>query len=84
MRHARKDYDRIQDPDGLIPDDEPVFLVRGQDVAGPQTVLLWAFLAEAAGADRDIVSSARAHSKKMLRWQFNHGSKVPDLPAPRK
>jgi hypothetical protein len=35
MRHARADYDRIQDPDGLIPQDEPVFLIRGQDRAAP-------------------------------------------------
>lgn len=81
MRHARRDYDRIQDPDGKIPEDEPVFLIRGQDIAGPQTVLLWAFLAEAAGADRNIVSSARAHSKRMLKWQFRNRSKVPDLPV---
>ena len=26
MKHARPDYDRIQDPAGLIPDAEPVFL----------------------------------------------------------
>ena len=31
MKHARNDYDRIQDPAGLIPADEPVFLLRGQD-----------------------------------------------------
>jgi len=31
MKHARPDYDRIQDPAGLIPKYEPVFLLRGQD-----------------------------------------------------
>ena len=31
MKHARDDYNRIQDPAGLIPADEPVFLLRGQD-----------------------------------------------------
>lgn len=30
MLHAREDYNRFQDPEGLIPDDEPVFLLRGQ------------------------------------------------------
>lgn len=32
MRHARPDYDRFQDPAGLIPEDE-VILIRGQDQA---------------------------------------------------
>lgn len=37
MKHARPDYDRIQDPAGIIPEDEPVFLLRGQDrYAAPQ------------------------------------------------
>lgn len=31
MKHARADYDRIQDPEGKIPADELVMLFRGQD-----------------------------------------------------
>jgi hypothetical protein len=31
VKHARADYERIQDPDGKIGDDEPVMLFRGQD-----------------------------------------------------
>jgi hypothetical protein len=31
MKHARPDYDRIQDPAGRIPADEPVLLFRAQD-----------------------------------------------------
>lgn len=31
MRHAREDYNRIQDPAGKIHEDEPVFLMRAQD-----------------------------------------------------
>lgn len=31
MIHARSDYNRIQDPSGLIPDNEPVILFRAQD-----------------------------------------------------
>ena len=56
MRHAREDYNRIQDPEGLIPEDEPVFLIRGQDQVGAETVERWAFLATAAGADVEIVT----------------------------
>lgn len=31
MKHARKDYDRFQDPANKIPEDEPVMLFRAQD-----------------------------------------------------
>lgn len=31
MKHAREDYNRIQDPANLIPENEPVFLFRAQD-----------------------------------------------------
>lgn len=31
MRHAREDYSRIQDPEGKIPENEPVMLFRAQD-----------------------------------------------------
>ena len=43
-------YDRIQDPAGLIPADEPVFLLRGQDAYAPSTLRHWAALCRAAGA----------------------------------
>lgn len=81
MRHARADYQRIQDPAGLIPEDEPVFLVRAQDKAGPATVSFWAEEAEAFGAAPEIVSAAREQSRRMEYWQATHGSKVPDLPT---
>ncbi len=46
MIHARPDYNRIQDPDNLIPDDEPVFLLRAKDRTAPAAVDAWANLAE--------------------------------------
>lgn len=43
MRHVRADYNlRIQDSANLIPEDEPVFLLRGQDRTAAQIVRLWA------------------------------------------
>ena len=84
MRHARADYAEIQDPTGNIPAGEPVFLIRGQDVAGPTAVLCWANMAERAGAGTEIVAAARRQAEEMLEWQERHGSKVPDLPAPAK
>lgn len=80
MRHARADYERIQDPAGLIPEDEPVFLIRGKDKAGPEAVRAWAAAAALKGADLDIVERARQWAETMEEWQDVHGSQVPDLP----
>ena len=33
MRHAREDYNRIQDPAGQIPDDEPQLWDRVKETA---------------------------------------------------
>jgi hypothetical protein len=81
LKHARKDYDRIQDPLALIPEDEPVFLLRGQDLAAPDTVEAWAARAELCGANSEIVRSAREQAQAMRLWQVRV-AKVPDLPRP--
>ena len=80
MKHAREDYNRIQDPEGKIPEAEPVFLIRGQDVVGPDTVLQWAALAEAHGASVEIVQSAREQAIRMMDWQRLNVQKIPDMP----
>ena len=80
MKHARDDYARIQDPAELIPEDEPVFLLRGQDMAAPATVFFWANQVIKAGGDPEIVAAARSQACEMQRWQQAHGSKAPDLP----
>ena len=84
LKHARSDYDKIQeittnDTTRKIPVDEPVFLIRGQDVVGAATVREWARLAEAAGSDPVIVQVARDHADKMDAWPKK---KVADLPVP--
>ncbi len=81
MRHDRADYDEhIQAPPDLIPEDEPVFLLRSKDVTAPDVVDLWATRAEAAGADPRIVASARRQAGLMRTWQAVHGAAVPTLP----
>lgn len=80
MKHARPDYNRIQDPEGKIPDDEPVFLLRAQDIVAPQAVEMWALLAHNVGANANIVQAAYEQAHLMRKWQFKHGSKVPDMP----
>lgn len=81
MKHARADYDRIQDPAGLIPADEPVFLLRGQDMLAPAVVRQWANNAMANGVDRKMVDKALDQAAAMEAWAKAHGGrKLPDMP----
>ena len=61
----------------LIPRDEPVFLIRGQDSIGADVVRHWADLASLNGASAEIVSIAREHADKMDAWPKK---KTADLP----
>lgn len=81
MKHSRPDYNRIQDPAGLIPADEPVFLLRGQDVYAPDILREYASRIYDRGkgnveASNEIFAQAAA----METWQKEHGSKLPDAP----
>lgn len=81
MEHARDDYSNIQEivTNGTIrriPLDEPVFLIRGQDVVSGDAVRAWADLAEASGADPEIIKIARFQAEKMDAWPKK---KIPDL-----
>lgn len=80
MKHARKDYDGIQDPSGKIPEDEPVFLLRAQDVTAPFLVEEWAHRAVRYGAESNIVEAAKLQVLAMREWQKEHGMKIPDMP----
>lgn len=77
MLHARPDYDRIQDPDGIIPADEPVFLLRGQDKLAWQAVLLYAQMLERNEGDPAFVKMCYDHVARMRDWPVK---KLPDLP----
>ena len=77
MKHAREDYDRFQDPLGKIPDDEPVFLLRGQDKLAWHVVKIYAYCAELAGCSSELVQRCREHSERMKQWPKK---KTPDLP----
>ena len=62
----------------FVPIDEPVFLIRGQDVVGAAAVRAWADLAEANGAAVQVVEAARGHAAQMELWPHK---KVADLPT---
>ncbi len=80
MQHSRADYNRIQDPSGKIPADEPVFLLRGQDKHAPEVVAYWASLVLREGGDPKIANAAMEHARGMRDWQAEHCRKAPDLP----
>jgi hypothetical protein len=81
----------IMDPSGklehqaddqpIIPDDEPVFLIRGQDRAAIPAAEAWCAVAEGLGADAGIIATVRRHIEVMREWQASHPTKVPDAPA---
>lgn len=76
MLHARPDYqDRIQDADGLIPDDEPVFILRAQDKTASAVVRFWAALN--VNGDPIAVQMAQDHADKMDRWPKKKTADVP-------
>lgn len=78
MKHARPDYDRIQDPANKIPADEPVFLLRGQDKAAPAAVRAYANALEALGGDPVLVLLSHQQADAMELWQSTVRSKVAD------
>lgn len=82
MIHARADYNaRIQDSAGLIPDDEPVLLIRGQDLAAVAAGEAWLTEARRLGTDDATVAAVERHLDRVRHWQDHHGGKVPDAPA---
>jgi hypothetical protein len=76
MQHARPDYQRFQDPLGLIPNQEPVLLLRAQDALAAQAAEYYAKLCEDVQAE-EVGSRIREHAKKMRDWPVK---KIPDIP----
>lgn len=83
MKHARSDYDeRIQDLAGLIPDDEPVLLIRGQDVCALPAIDAWIKAAcEIDGIDEALIESVKRHEARIRVWQETRAVKTPDAPG---
>jgi len=88
MLHARKDYQRIQDPltkdskdsgNGKgIPKDEPVFLLRAHDELFVPMLEHYAVLARFAGCSPTMVQMVRQHVETAKLYQIAHPPKTPD------
>lgn len=91
MIHARKDYNRFQDPalddpsllsEGSTPigADEPVMLFRAQDRHFIPLLEAYArLLCADSKAGSDIVYAVEQHIEQARKWQRNHATKTPDL-----
>ena len=80
MLHARNEYNRrVQDSEGIIPDDEPVMLFRGQDKFAVTILNLYADMVELAGGDQCIADVVREHAVRMMEWQAKVKVKSPDM-----
>ena len=80
MLHAREDYNRrIQDSENIIPDDEPVFLLRANDGCAVEAVRAWIRAAVGIGVKGNMVQAAREQLNRFMAWEEEHGTKVPDM-----
>ncbi|GAF83150.1 unnamed protein product [marine sediment metagenome] len=71
MKHMDDKFNRIQDPDAKIPNDEPVFLLRAQDVTAATAVRIWAdlqLLENPTPAGFVKCDKAREWAKEMDLW----------------
>lgn len=84
MRHARKDYERFQDPEGKIPNDEPVFLLRAKDKYAAEAVLAYSQLIlediQSTPEARKCAQRAWTWAEEMRAYGERVGVKSPDIP----
>jgi hypothetical protein len=74
VQFSRSDYtERIIDKAGKIPDNEPVFLIRGQDHIGHAAVRAWANLHRLNGGSDVVFTSAMEQADRMEAWAKKHG-----------
>lgn len=78
MLHQREDYNRIQDAENKIGENEPVFLLRARDTYAPDAIRKLAELYMKAGL-KFISERTFDWANKMENWQILNGCKNPDL-----
>lgn len=79
MKHARSDYDRIQDPANKIGEDEPVFLIRAKDSSAVDTLEAWCGFNRSNGGDPKLSELVSKHANLMQEWQRVNGCKPADI-----
>lgn len=63
-----------------IPDDEPVFILRGKDLTAATSIASWLETAALAGTNPEKLEAARGHLDAFLRFQKDNPErcKFPD------
>ena len=64
----------------IIPDDEPVFILRAKDITAPEVVRYWCDVQEREGGDPVVAACIRRFSVEMEAYGQEHGAKMPDTP----
>lgn len=84
MDFGRSDWNENKEAlingDGPIPPNEPVFLIRAQDVAGPHAIDAWVKTMRSLGAPPHIIDSALSTANAMRNWPLR---KLASMPKPR-
>ena len=80
MKHAREDYNRFQDPENKIPEDEPVMLFRAQDRHFIRVLKYYADMLDAA-MNKEVAKAVRRHIEDAKIYRVKKGViiKEPDL-----
>jgi len=80
MKHAREDYNRFQDPENKIPDDEPVMLFRAQDRHFVKVLKYYQDLLETAN-NFTVAKAVEKHIETAKAWMAKKNViiKEPDL-----
>jgi hypothetical protein len=68
MLHARKDYQDLEALDKKIPKNEPVFVLRGQDLAAADTVRYYAQRNAELNGSAEVTKTSIQHAAKMDHW----------------
>ena len=72
-------YKGLQKMDGgEIPEDEPWWVFRAKDKLAIPAIQAYRALAVAAGLDPQFINEIDAHIQRILTWQYEHGTKLPD------
>lgn len=78
--HELTDDHLDDDLQPIIPDDEPVFLLRARDISAPIIVRFWAEVNRNIGTDPLLCERVREWADTMSQYGREHGSHLPDTP----
>jgi len=82
MKHARADYNqRVQDSANIIPQDEPVFLLRAKDPVAAETVRFWIRQQRKLLRTATLTPEERKKASKALDLAVAHAHAMDDWPT---